>query len=75
MDAAHSFGNGVNGVLPEREEQETREWARRHGFSKRQEDTLIGYVAKNIRERRRRVEETAPEHRIAETRMVGDGRD
>ena len=42
--------------LSEREERDTREWAERHGYSKRAQDLLVRYVAENIETRRRRAE-------------------
>lgn len=44
-------------VLSEEEERETRECARRLGYSKEQEDALVRYVAENIEERARRARE------------------
>lgn len=44
-------------VLSEREERETREWAERHGYSKRAQDALVRYAAENIEARWRRVQE------------------
>jgi len=47
----------VDKVLSVQEERETREWAARQGYNKKQQDALVRYVRENIEERRRRTRE------------------